>query len=153
MTKPKDTTLQCTCYNNFIDNSKKGGYPVKQDSPLINEKRMCKQETALKMLQSMPKKGGMTKSMEAMFMAQIEDTIETKKELKAINSKICDIEKVQKENSEKIDLIIQMHRRPSILKTIQAVLSNKVFIYILITLFCAAFGVSTGGVGTFLFKQ
>lgn len=107
---------------------------------------MCKQRVALDMIEAEPNRGGMSKAMLMLHKTQCEDTEQMNKRIDEIDNKIDRLEK-------KIDEVVALvSASGQFVRNLKEILSNKVFLYILITLVCAAFGVSVGEVGTFLFK-
>lgn len=80
-----------------------------------------------------------------LFEKVIEDNEKMGERMTSVENRLTDIEK-------KMDKVLEIVSKPTIGSTIKEVLSNKTFIYLIITLLCAAFGVSVGEVGTFLFK-
>lgn len=107
---------------------------------------MCKQRVALDMIEAQHDHGGMSKAMLMLHKTQCEDTEFMNKRIDEIDNKIDRLEK-------KIDEVMALvSSGGQFARNLKEVMSNKVFLYILITLVCAAFGVSVGKVGTFLFK-
>lgn len=80
-----------------------------------------------------------------LFEKVIEDNEKMGERMTSVENRLTDIEK-------KMDKVLEIVSKPTVGSTIKEVLSNKMFIYLIITLLCAAFGVSVGEVGTFLFK-
>lgn len=114
---------------------------------------MCEQRVALDMLLSQPRRGGLSKSAIILHQKQCEDYIKMEKRMTNIEKQVAVVEKKVETLDTKIDEVLGLIRqKTSISGSIKEVLSNKVFIYLLITLLCGAFGVSVGEVGTFLFK-
>ena len=121
---------------------------------------MCRQRTALEMIKIHPNHDGLSDSALLLHEKQCEDFEYMQKEINAIKEDISSVKHAQEEfmhtqeeMDKKIDdLISLVERKSSFSQNIKDILSNKVFLYILITLICAAFGVSVGEVGTFLFR-
>ena len=126
---------------------------------------MCRQETALEMLKAQKNKGGLTAGQIKLTEAQIadfkeqnekheKDMVKMEARMTNIEKKVDSLDKKVDAVDGKIDQVLQAlaSERASFAITLKSVLSNKVFLYLLITILCAAFGVSVGEVGTFLFK-
>ncbi len=127
-------------YNSFF-NVKLGGTRA-----FLLEGGMCKQRVALDMIEAQHDHGGMSDAALLLHKKQCEDTDLMNKRINEIDSKIDRLEK-------KIDEVVaKLNEGGQFGKNLKEILSNKVFLYILISLICAAFGVSAGEVGTFLFK-
>ncbi len=126
---------------------------------------MCRQETALGMLKAQKGKGGLTAGEIKLAEAQIADykeqNLRHEKDMVKMEARMTNIEKKVDALDKKVDAVDNKidqvlealaKEKSSVLSSLKSVLSNKVFLYLLITLLCAAFGVSVGEVGTFLFK-
>lgn len=121
---------------------------------------MCRQRTALDMIKTQVDHCGMSDSALLLHEKQCEDFEYMQKEINAIKEDISSVKHTQEEfkhtqdvMDKKIDdLISLVEKKSAFSRNLKDILSNKVFLYILITLICAAFGVSVGEVGTFLFK-
>ena len=106
---------------------------------------MCKQRVALDMIEAQHDHGGMSDAA-LLHRKQCEDTEQMNKRIDEIDNKIDRLEK-------KIDEVMALvSSGGQFVRNLKEIMSNKAFLYILITLICAAFGVSVGEVGTFLFK-
>lgn len=107
---------------------------------------MCKQRVALDMIEAQHDHGGMSDAALLLHRKQCEDTEQMNKRIDEIDNKIDRLEK-------KIDEVMALvSSGGQFVRNLKEIMSNKAFLYILITLICAAFGVSVGEVGTFLFK-
>lgn len=116
-------------------------------------KNMCQQKVALEMIMTQPDKGGMSEAAILLHRKQCEDTERMEKRMTEIEKKVDVLGKKVDNLDEKIDEIKELvSKETSFTQNIKDILSNKVFLYILITIICACFGVSVGDVGTFLFK-
>lgn len=114
---------------------------------------MCKQRVALDMIKGQAKRGGLSKAALLLHEEQCKDIEQMDERMTKIEKKVTDIEKKVAVMDTKIDRVLELvSKRVSVTGAVKEVLSNKVFIYVLITLLCAGFGVSVGEVGTFLFK-
>ena len=126
---------------------------------------MCRQETALGMLKAQRGKGGLTAGQIKLTEAQIADYKEQnekhEKDMAKMEARMTIIEKKVDALDKKVDAVDGKIDRvlealgkegTSFVATLKSVLNNKVFLYLLITILCAAFGVSVGEVGTFLFR-
>lgn len=107
---------------------------------------MCKQRTALDMIEAQKDHGGMSDAAILLHQKQCEDAEQMNKRIDDIESKL---DVVDRKVDEIKELVISKGR---FVENIKEILSNKVFLYLLITLICVMFGVSVGEVGTFLFK-
>lgn len=108
---------------------------------------MCQQRTALDMIEAQKDHGGMSKAALLLHRKQCEDTEIMNKRIDDIESKLDAVDK----KVDEIKAMISAHG--SFIRSLKEILSNKVFLYLLITMVCACFGVSVGDVGTFLFKE
>lgn len=107
---------------------------------------MCLQRTALDMIEVQEDHGGMSSAALLLHRKQCEDTERMNRRIDQIEQKVEGIDR-------KVDEIkLMIGAQGSFFKSLKDILSNKVFIYLLICLTCACFGVSVGEVGTFLFK-
>lgn len=126
---------------------------------------MCRQETALDLLKTQKNKGGLSAGQIKLTEAQIADFKEQngrhEKDMFKMEARMTNIEKKVDALDKKVDAVdgkidqvlqALAKDKTSILSSLKSVMSNKVFLYVLITMLCAAFGVSVGEVGTFLFK-
>lgn len=121
---------------------------------------MCKQRTALDMIKMQKDHSGLSDSALLLHEKQCEDFEYMQKEINAIKEDISSVKQIQEEfkhtqdeMNQKIDCLKSLiEHKSSFSQNIKDILNNKVFLYILITIVCAAFGVSVGEVGTFLFK-
>lgn len=108
---------------------------------------MCQHtKTAIDVMKSQSAKKTLSRSETIMlFEKVIEDNEKMGERMTSVENRLTDIEK-------KMDKVLEIVSKPTIGSTIKEVLSNKMFVYLIITLLSAAFGVSVGEVGTFLFK-
>lgn len=115
---------------------------------------MCRQLVVLKTLCAMVKNGGLSKCDVMLAEAQAEDYKKMEERMTNLEKKVDAVDKKVDAVDVKLDRVLEAlaHEKSSVLATIKSVLSNRVFIYLLITLVCTAFGVSVGEVGTFLWK-
>ena len=126
---------------------------------------MCRQETALEMLKAQKSKGGLTAGQIKLTEAQIADFKEQNEkhnmDLERMDKRMTNLEKKVEALDKKVDAVdgkidqvleALAKQQSNVMANFKSVLNNKVFLYLLITVLCAAFGVSVGEVGTFLFK-
>lgn len=142
---------------------------------------MCEQEIALKLICTMQENGGLSKADIMLHEAQCRDHKKMEKRMTGLEAKVAGVDKKIDQTNHKVDAIDKkvdmrfghMEEKlnrllelantniscpvpscppPSPLKAVKEVLSNKVFLYLLITFMAACFGVSVGEVGVFLFK-
>ena len=112
---------------------------------------MCEQEVALEFIKQQPNKSGLSENMIFLAERQCKDHKNTLNQLSSIKTDVESMKKIAKENSGKIDHLIELNSKTNFVENIKSILSNKVFLYILITLICYAFGESIGTAGLFLF--
>ena len=111
------------------------------------------QRAALDMLKTQPEHGGLSDSALLLHEKQCEDFEVMQKEINEIKQDLSVVKEAQEETNKKIDELIKLvATKSSFFGNLKDIFNNKIFIYILITILCAAFGVSVGEVGTFLFK-
>ncbi len=106
------------------------------------------QRSALEMILAQPNRGGMSKSAILLHQKQCEDFEKMQKEINFIKEDVKEIKEEQRQMHHKLDAIIEYtKKKTSFIQNVKEILNNKVFLYILITLMCALFGVSAGEVG------
>ncbi|MBQ3035098.1 MAG: hypothetical protein IJD25_03490 [Alphaproteobacteria bacterium] len=106
------------------------------------------QRSALEMILAQPKKGGMSKSAILLHQKQCEDFEKMQKEINSIKEDVKEMKAEQGQMHQKLDALIELSKKKTSFKeNIKEILNNKVFLYLLITLMCALFGVSAGEVG------
>lgn len=114
---------------------------------------MCQQKVALEMILTQDDHGGLSDAAVLLHRKQCEDTERMDRRMTDIEKKVDTLDRKIDGVDKKVDEIKDLvSKKSKFVENIKDVLSNKVFLYILITLVCAAFGVSVGEVGTFLFK-
>ena len=114
---------------------------------------MCKQRVALDMINGQARKGGLSKAALLLHEEQCKDFEQMQQEINEIKKDVASVKEAQTEMNRKIDNLIGLVESKSSFKAnLKEIINNRIFIYILITLMCGAFGASVGGVGTFLFK-
>lgn len=126
---------------------------------------MCRQETALEILKSQKNKGGLSSGQIKLTEAQIADfkeqNVRHEKDMEKIQARMTNIEKKVDSLDKKVDAVDEKLDKVSealgkekcpFVESLKTILSNKVFLYLLVTVMCAAFGISVGEVGTFLFQ-
>ena len=119
----------------------------------MRKKKEMTQRTALEIIETQPDRGGLSDSAILLHKKQCEDFEKMDKRMTKIEEKVDSLdEKVDAlhKNLQELKDIIKQRQCFSV--ALKEVLSNKVFLYILITLMCAIFGVQAGEIGTFLFK-
>lgn len=111
------------------------------------------QKSALDMILAQPKRGGMSKSAILLHQKQCEDFEKMQKEINLIKEDIHQVKFEQEKMHQKLDSLIELvQHKSSFTHNIKEVLNNKVFLYLLITLMCAIFGVSVGEIGLSILK-
>ena len=107
---------------------------------------MCQQRTALDMIEAQKDHGGLSKAALLLHKKQCEDTRIMNKRIENIEEKLDAVDRKVDEIKEMID------ERGSFSRSLKEILSNKVFIYLLIIITASACGVQVADLGTFLFK-
>ena len=111
------------------------------------------QRTALDVILAEDNHGGLSKAAILLHQKQAEDAEKMDKRMCEIEKKVDTLDKKVDSLDKKVDDILELvSKKCKFSDNIKEILSNKVFLYILITLICASFGVSVGEIGTFLFK-
>ncbi len=115
---------------------------------------MCEQQrAALDIIKGQVKRGGLSKSALILHEKQCQDFEKMENRMTVIETKVDALERKVDTMDGKIDRVLEtLNNRSSLSDKVRDILNNKVFLYILITILCASFGVSVGEVGTFLFK-
>lgn len=114
---------------------------------------MCQQKVALDMIEAQEDKGGLSPAAILLHRKQCEDTERMDKRMSNIEKKVDTLaDKVDSLDHKIDDLKDLVATKTSISGSIKEVLSNKVFLYILMALIASTLGVSVAEVGTFLFK-
>lgn len=107
---------------------------------------MCQQRTALDMIKSQKDHGGLSKAALLLHEKQCEDTEKMNKRIDEIEIKLDNVDR--KIDEVKAIIISQ----GSFVKSLKEVLSNKVFLYLLIIFVASVCGVQVADLGTFVFK-
>lgn len=107
---------------------------------------MCQQRTALDMIEAQKDHGGLSKAALLLHKKQCEDTEIMNKRIENIEEKLDAVDRKVDEIKKMID------ERGSFRRSLKEILSNKVFIYLLIIITASACGVQVADLGTFLFK-
>lgn len=111
------------------------------------------QRSALDMILAQPKRGGMSKSAILLHQKQCEDFEKMQKEINLIKDDIQQVKTQQEQMHQKLDsLIVLVQQKSSFASNLKEIANNKVFLYLLITLMCALFGVSVGEIGITILK-
>lgn len=117
------------------------------------EDKMSEQKTALEMIETQADKGGLSSAAILLHHKQCEDAERMEKRMTEIEKKVDDLSGKIDTVEGKVDEIKELvSYNSSFIGNLKDIMSNKVFLYLLITLMCAVLGVSVGEVGTFLFK-
>ena len=111
------------------------------------------QKSALDMILAQPKRGGMSKSAILLHQKQCEDFEKMQKEINLIKDDIQQVKTAQEKMHQKLDSLIELvQNKSSLPHNLKEIFNNKVFLYLLITLMCAIFGVSVGEIGLSILK-
>lgn len=114
---------------------------------------MTQQQTALDMILAQEGHGGMSDMALLLHKKQAEDAKKMEERMSEIEKKVDCLDRKVDSLDKKIDEIKNLVSTQSSFKAnLKEVLSNKVFLYILISLVGLLCGVEVSGVGTFLFK-
>lgn len=117
------------------------------------EMTLPQQRVALDMIMTQDDHGGMSNAAILLHQKQAEDAEKMDKRMSEIEKKVDSLDRKVDSLDKKVDDILELvSNRCRFWDNVKDVLSNKVFIYILITVICAVFGVSVGEVGVFLFQ-
>lgn len=111
------------------------------------------QRVALDMILAEENHGGLSSAALLLHQKQAEDAEKMDKRMCEIEKKVDTLDKkfdsLDKKVDEIKDLIV---KKTSFIENIKEILSNKIFIYLLIIITASACGVQVADLGTFLFK-
>lgn len=111
------------------------------------------QRVALDMILTQDDHGGMSNAALLLHQKQAEDAEKMEKRMGEIEKKVDSLDKKVDTLDKKIDEIKSLvETRSSFVASLKEVLSNKVFLYLLIIITASICGVSVAELGTFLFK-
>lgn len=111
------------------------------------------QRVALDMLLTQKNHGGLSSAALLLHQKQAEDAEKMDKRMCEIEKKVDILDKKVDSLDEKINEIKTLiAKRTSFTENIKEILSNKIFIYLLIIITASACGVQVADLGTFLFK-
>lgn len=114
---------------------------------------MPKQKTALDMIEAQEGHGGMSDMALLLHRKQAEDAENMEKRMCEIEKKVDNLDRKFDDLDKKLDELKNLlERRSSFTSSLKEVLSNKVFIYLLMSLVAILFGVNNAEVGAFIFK-
>jgi hypothetical protein len=114
---------------------------------------MPKQRTALDMIEAQEGHGGMSDMALLLHRKQAEDAENMEKRMCEIEKKVDNLDKKFDTLDRKMDDMMKLiSNQKSFMANLKEVLSNRVFIYLLISLMAILFGVNNAEVGTFIFK-
>ena len=112
-----------------------------------------KQRIALDFIMAQEGHGGMSAEALALHKQQAEDAERMDKRMSEIEKKVDSLDKKVDSLDEKIDEIKKLiDKRNSIKESLKEILSNKIFIYILLSFMAIKFGIPNAELGAFLFK-
>jgi predicted RNase H-like nuclease (RuvC/YqgF family) len=118
-------------------------------------KRMTQpqQRVALDMILTQSDHGGMSDAAIELHRRQAEDAEKMDKRMCEIEKKVDSLDKKVDTLDKKMDEIKDLvSTRSSFKESLKEVVSNKVFIYLLLVTIASIFGVQVADIGTFLFK-
>ena len=119
----------------------------------MRKKMPIQQKTALEMILAQDGHGGMSQEAILLHKKQAEDAEKMEKRMSEIEKKVDCLDKKVDTLDEKIEEIKTIiSTKTSFVGNLKEVLSNKVFLYVLITIFSIIFGINVSEVGLFLFK-
>lgn len=111
------------------------------------------QRTALDMIMAEEGHGGMSQAALLLHVKQAEDAEKMDKRMCEIEKKVDSLDKKVDGLDKKVDEIKDLVASKNSFKaSIKEILSNKIFIYLLLITIAAVCGVEVADVGTFLFK-
>jgi len=111
------------------------------------------QKIALDMILAQDKHGGLSQEAIMLHQKQAEDAEKMEKRMCEIEKKVDSLDKKVDTLDKKIDeLRLIMDNRLSIKASLKEILSNKVFLYLLISIMSLLCGTEISELGTFLFK-
>lgn len=114
---------------------------------------MCRQRVALEFINNQNDKGGLSGAALLLHEEQCKDFESMQKQINEIKSDVSEIKQAQQDTNKKIDEITELIKNKLSLKqSIKDILNNKIFLYILITIFAASMGVSVAELGIPLLK-
>lgn len=114
---------------------------------------MPKQRTALDMIKQQEGHGGMSPEALLLHEKQAEDAERMELRMCEIEKKVDNLDRKFDDLDKKMDELKNLlERKSSFSANLKEVLSNKVFIYLLISLIAVLFGVNNAEVGAFIFK-
>lgn len=119
----------------------------------MEENVMCQQKVALEMILTQEDRGGMSEAAILLHRKQCEDTERMEKRITEIEKKVDTVDEKVDNLDRKVDEIKELVTlKSSFLGNLKEVLSNKVFIYLLLTFVAVMFGAPIAKVGSFLFE-
>lgn len=111
------------------------------------------QRVALDMIMAEDDHGGLSKAALLLHQKQAEDAEKMDKRMSEIEKKVDSLDKKVDGLDKKVDDILELvSSRSSFKSNLKEVLSNKVFIYLLISLIALLGGANVADIGTFIFK-
>lgn len=118
------------------------------------------QRVAFDMLLAQKNHGGLSSAALLLHQKQAEDAEKMDKRMCEIEKKVDTLDKKVDSLDEKVDSLDEkineiktlIAKRTSFTENIKEILSNKIFIYLLIIITASACGVQVADLGTFLFK-
>lgn len=111
------------------------------------------QRVALDMILAEDNHGGLSAAAVLLHQKQAEDAEKMDKRMCEIEKKVDVLDKKVDSLDKKVDDILEIiAKRTSFTESIKEILSNKVFIYLLIIITASACGIQVADLGTFLFK-
>lgn len=117
------------------------------------ESEMSEQKTALEVILTQKDKGGLSDAAIILHQKQCKDAERMEKRMTEIEKKVDDLsDKVGSVESKVDELKALVIQKYSFVGSLKEILSNKVFLYILLITVASICGVSVAEVGTFLFK-
>lgn len=108
-------------------------------------------KSAIDVLKTQPRNGGLSKAEMMIFEKVVEDNKKMGDRMTKLEEKVGAVEDRLNSVDKKLDDVLKLLDRP-LWNNLKEVLSNKMFIYLIITLTCLICGVSVGQIGTFIFK-
>lgn len=118
-----------------------------------NKMTQPQQRTALDMILAEDGHGGLSNAALLLHQKQAEDAEKMDKRMCEIEKKVDTLDKKFDTLDKKVDEIKDLiSKKTSFKESIKEILSNKIFIYLLIIITASLCGVQVADLGTFLFK-
>jgi hypothetical protein len=106
---------------------------------------MCKQQTALDVIEALPEAGGLTQCQIRLAKAQCEDFINMEKRVINVESKVDDLARAVENVDIKLDKVLERFAyKTSVKGTLASLFSNRIFLGFIIIILAIVTGMTTG---------